>query len=322
MPTSNFPGGFAEGVSIRGLPITLTHPGKVFWVGNSSVEGPNQRGPRDSGPGTFNEPFSTLDYAVGRCVAGRGDIIFVKPGHAESIASATALVLDVAGIAIVGLGRGSLRPTLTFTTANTASIPVSAANITLHNILFVANFAAVAKVFTVSTADDFTVDTCEFRDTSSILNFVSIITTGTTTADNDGLTFSNNRVIGLGTTAATTPLNVLSTSDRVTIEDNYINLAVLNNTSALLYTATKDITNLVMARNKVYRPNTDTATGGLLMNTSGTAGHGVICDNYAFCLDTAALILVTATATYGLANNLATGDVGTSAYVLPAIGTN
>jgi hypothetical protein len=32
--------------------------------------------------------------------------------------------------------------------------------------------------------------------------------------------------------------------------------------------------------------------------------------------------LATATATYGLVNNLSSGDVGTSAYVLPAIGTN
>ena len=42
-------------------------------------------------PGTYVRPFSTVDYATGRCTASRGDIIMVMPGHAESIASASAI---------------------------------------------------------------------------------------------------------------------------------------------------------------------------------------------------------------------------------------
>lgn len=322
MSTANFPKGFSTGVTIRDVPVELTHPGRSWWVGNSAIPGDGARGASNSNRGTFVSPFSTLDFAIGRCTASRGDVIFIKPGHAETVSSATALAFDKAGIAIIGLGQGALRPTFTFDTANTATIAVSVANVFVSNLLFVANFAAIASVFTLTTAKDFHVDACEFRDTSSILNFVSIITTSTTTAANDGLTFTDNKVFGLGTTAATTPLNVISTSDRITIEDNFISLAAVSNTSAVLYTATKDITRLMMARNKVYRPNTDTATGALLLNTSGTAGTGIICDNYAIHLDAAGAILVTATATYGLANNLTTGDVGTSAYVLPAIGAN
>src|SRR3990170_2889471 len=125
---SNYPAGF-NNVTIRGVPITQAHPGQVYWVSNATTSLlPGQVGGSDGNPGSFSAPFSTLDYAIGRCTAGRGDIIFIKPGHAETITSATTIALDVAGVAIVGLGNGSARPTFTFTTANTATIGVSAAN--------------------------------------------------------------------------------------------------------------------------------------------------------------------------------------------------
>jgi hypothetical protein len=38
---SNFPNGFLDGVTIRGMPIVQLHPGKVWWVNNSSVLAPN-----------------------------------------------------------------------------------------------------------------------------------------------------------------------------------------------------------------------------------------------------------------------------------------
>src|SRR3990167_7067382 len=106
MPRSNFPRGFAVGVTIRGVPLIQTNPGQVYWVYNGTALLPGQIGGSDGNKGTFDQPFSTLDYAVSRCVADRGDIIFVKPGHAETIATATALAIDVAGVAVIGLGRG------------------------------------------------------------------------------------------------------------------------------------------------------------------------------------------------------------------------
>ena len=153
MPISNYPNGFPGGVSIRGVPIAQTHPGKVFWVSNVTTGLlPGQRGGSNGNKGTFNDPFSTLAYAISRCVANRGDIIFIKPGHAESIASATALPFDIAGVAIVGLGIGANRPTFTFTTANTAKIPVSAANISVQHCIFVGTFLSIATCFLLPTA--------------------------------------------------------------------------------------------------------------------------------------------------------------------------
>src|SRR5690349_4202727 len=99
---SNYPNGFANGISVRGVPLCQTHPGQVFWVYNGSALSAGQKGGSDGNDGTFNAPFATLDYAIGKCSDNRGDIIFVKPGHAETLTAAAAIALDVAGVAVVG----------------------------------------------------------------------------------------------------------------------------------------------------------------------------------------------------------------------------
>lgn len=155
MPMSNFTGGFANGVSIRGVPLAVSHPGNVFWVDSGAGSNGNK--------GTFDRPFSTIDYAVGRCTANNGDIIFVKPGHTETVTAAAGLDLDVAGIAVIGLGSGSDRPTINFTTATTADMDVDAANVTLYNLLFTGGIDALAGPIDVNAADCAIVN-CEYRD--------------------------------------------------------------------------------------------------------------------------------------------------------------
>src|SRR4051812_38908241 len=103
---SNYPAGFANGVTVRGVPLVQTHPGKAFWVSNNTTGLlAGQRGGSDQNRGTFDSPFLTIGGALAQCVANRGDIIFIKPGHAETIANATAAstLWNVAGVAIVGL---------------------------------------------------------------------------------------------------------------------------------------------------------------------------------------------------------------------------
>ena len=152
MSISNYPSGFADGVLINGMPLTLTNPGKVFWVYSGTALLSGQRGGSDGNKGTFNAPFSTLDYAVSQCTANRGDVVMVKPGHSETIASATALALDVAGVAVIGLGQGSSRPTFNLT-ATTSTITMSAANCTFWNCLVTGGVDAITAVYTVSAAD-------------------------------------------------------------------------------------------------------------------------------------------------------------------------
>src|SRR5882762_4151718 len=102
MPTtSNFPNGFSFGLTLRGVSLFQTHPGKVFWLSNNTTGLlVGQRGGSDGNRGDFNSPFSTLAGALLQCTAGRGDIIMVKPGHAETISSSTALTMSIAGTAV------------------------------------------------------------------------------------------------------------------------------------------------------------------------------------------------------------------------------
>lgn len=316
---SNFPNGFTNGVTIRGIPISQSHTGQVFWVGNATTLLTGQIGGSDGNKGSFDQPFGTLDYAVGRCTAGRGDIIFVKPGHAETVSSATALALDVAGVAIIGCGTGSQRPTFTLDTATTATIGVTAANVSVKNCIFTANFADIVSVFTLGAAKYFTLEGCMIKATATNMNFLNVVDTNATTNDADGLALIGNKWIepDLATLGM---VKMDGTNDDVRIDENSVRVGVNNNVATLMAIATgKVVTTLSCAWNRVYRLNTDTATGGLLITTDGSTNSGWINNNYAQHADTAAEILVTASSGFGFFENRASGVAGATGYVLPAV---
>lgn len=319
---SNFPGGFMNGITIRGYPLVQTQPGRAFWVNNGSTIPAGSIAGSNGNPGTLQKPFSTILYAQTMCVANKGDIIFVMPGHAETIADATTLTLNKAGVAIIGLGAGSNRPTLTFSTANTANIPVTAANIALQNILFIANFLDIASVFTATstnTPTDLSIESCEFRDTSNVLNFLSLITGNATANSMDGLRFVKNRISSVGTTAATTAIKLASATDRVTVQDNYGNWAVLNDTACMLAAGASAVTNLDFGRNILNKPNTS-STGGSFISGSSTAWTGHCYDNYLWQLDNSAGIWIPTGTKLAFSQNFSpiTGAADKSGLINPA----
>lgn len=322
---SNYPNGFNSGVTIRGIPITSSHPGQVFWVdGSSTTPVVGAVGGQDGGPGTFQRPFATIDYAIGRCTAGRGDIIYVKSGHTETISSATALVADVANVAVIGLGTGTSRPTLTFDTTNAATINVSAANFTFKNILFIGNFLSIASAITVGAAPWCTIEDCEFKDTSAILGFLSAVTT-TVTVNADHLHLINNRIHSIATTKTVAPIVILGTMTGLTTIGNRVVVTVAhNNVSQFISHAALVMTDLLVAYNTLYCINTDTATGACFISTTATTGSGMVMHNRIRALDVASAIIVTAAqVAYGMFDNLYTGETTQlSGFVLPAIATD
>jgi len=143
---------FPHGVASFGIPLVgssdYTTTGNVFFVDSGSTA----RGDNAAKGQAPDTPFATIDFAVGRCTASNGDIIFVMPGHAENISAATSLVIDVIGVRIIGMGWGRTRPVLTWT--NTAgTIEMDAASCTLENIVFVASVSAVVVGINVDAAD-------------------------------------------------------------------------------------------------------------------------------------------------------------------------
>lgn len=172
---SNFPNGFANGVSIRGLPILSAYPGNVYWV--DSVKGAN------GNPGTFQKPVASIDTAIGLCTANNGDIIAVKAGHAETLAAASAITCDIAGVAIVGMGTGADRPEITFGTLTTASVVVSAANVSIVNVVGIAGIDGLTNPFHIQAAGCWL--DIEWQDASSLIEAETVVLT---TAAADQLT--------------------------------------------------------------------------------------------------------------------------------------
>lgn len=321
MANYNFNSGYGQ-LKANALALLAGTPGKVFVVAKSAAACADLlKTLYIPDPDGVPRYYATLSAAAAVCTASRGDVILIAPGHTETISSSTALTLSIAGITIIGLGTGSLRPTFTLDTATSARINITAANITFRNCIFVANFADIVTCFLNNAGPEFALINCEFRDTDSTHNFLAIVTT-TVSVNADGLMFNGNRVSILGTTAATTPIKVLGTIDRVTINDNFIVKAALNNTSCVLAHGALVVTNLEMSRNKIFSSLTDSATGGILITTSSTTNTGMVSDNYIKALDSAAAILVTAGSIYGMTNNLYDGDADASGFVLPAIGAN
>lgn len=182
--SSNYPNGFAAGITIRGIPLVQTHPGEVFWVNNSSVLAKGGVGGSDGNDGSYRRPFSTIDYAIGKCTAGRGDIIVVMPGYTETISGAAGWACDKAGVAIIGLGTGTNKPTITFS-ATDSDINISAANVTISNFRCVSSVNSLVAFMNVDEGYA-TIHNCDFV-TGSATEALCFINQATTY---DGLTVS------------------------------------------------------------------------------------------------------------------------------------
>jgi len=147
MTISHYPHGFTNGLAVRDIPIDLRLNGlsNVFWV--DSVNGSN------GNAGTFNKPWATIAYAVSRCTANQGDKIYVAAGHTETIIAAGTLTIDKAGITIVFLGEGTNKATINYTTAVTASVIISAANVTLIGARFLSGIDALTGPISITGAN-------------------------------------------------------------------------------------------------------------------------------------------------------------------------
>ena len=128
MSISNYPSGFEGGLTLKEVPLTSVHPGKVFWVNTTTVIPATGKGPSNGNKGTYLQPFATIDYAIGKCTANRGDIIMVMPGSTETITTDGGIAVDVAGVAIIGLWNGTQRPKILIDAA-AAAVGVSSANV-------------------------------------------------------------------------------------------------------------------------------------------------------------------------------------------------
>lgn len=304
---TNFPQGFASGISVRGMPLVQTQPGSVFWLNNTTVLNAQTKAGSDSNRGSYMAPFATLQFAVSQCKAGNGDIIFVGAGHVERISSATALNLANSGVAIVGLGSGNLRPQFILDTAATSVINISGDNISFQNCRFTANFANITKLFNLTHASmtgkvDAGILTITAATTGTL--FVGNMINGTNTPAN---VFIRYQISGTAGGVGTYQLSQSYTAASTTITTTQKNFAVDNcdiadTSAALNFLALFTTGALANAADGLQITNNTisllTASGAVNLFTSGANADRVrITDNYyaAATTSTGAVIVLAAT---------------------------
>jgi hypothetical protein len=161
--------------------------GSVFFV-DSGIDG--------TAGTSWTTAVGTLDEAVNLCSANAGDLILVAAGHAENLSGADGVDVDKAGITIVGLGHGDLRPTFSYTNANGEFVLGAAGdNSAIYNLKFIATVTTVAHAIDVEAACiGWSIHDCEFvAETTTTDEFVDVITIGAA-ADNGWI--DNCRFLG------------------------------------------------------------------------------------------------------------------------------
>lgn len=177
--------------------------GRIFFVAKAGLTGKNEI--EAMFPATNNDGsrvmHTTVASAIASTVAGRGDTIFVLPGHTETVTS--TITVSTAGTRIIGLGEGLLVPAFTgngtidvFTMSGantvlenvqfpapetddqTSDVNVTGAGVTLRKLYSIGSQTAKNKtdIITVASgADDLTVEGCRaFNTVVDVVSWLSL----------------------------------------------------------------------------------------------------------------------------------------------------
>jgi len=243
------------------------HPGDIFFV-DSTKTGASDTAGFGLSP---DAPFATLDYAVSQCTDSQGDVIYCMPGHAEVVTEAGGLDLDVIGITVRGLGHGTLQPTITFTTADTADMDVDAASITVENMHFVAGFLNIAVAIDVNCTD-FTLRNCRFTENDTNENALIWIEDALLLASN-GLIIEDCYAVALDADN-THFVNFVGTGANYLIRNNIL----IGDWGTVAVGGAGIVTNCTILDNRIYNISAtaeaiihlaDTATGIVMGNMAG-----------------------------------------------------
>lgn len=312
MGVTSFPGGiFAPNVMGGAL------PGKVFWVGN--------RSDLPAGNGTDpDHPCSTVNAALAKCVANRGDTVYVLPGHAESISAADAWSNLVAGTQIIGLGNANVRPTFTWTDA-AGTILANVANVRIQNCRFLmAGGLALTAALTVTVGIPVTAAGFQFvgNEVNVGVDADQLCTDAfTLSAAADDCRFEDNNIWG-GILAEIT--SVITTSaagaDRLKIINNTISASVVTAATGVLL----DLDAGALVDNDIIgnRLHNTTASSKFVIDPHATS-TGLVDGNKYFTGDggtaPASSAFATYTTTYKFGLNYCVTAAGVSAIISPAV---
>lgn len=237
--------------------------------------------------GTKKHPFATLDYALGKAYGSSssvlgGDVIYLLPGHSETITGAGGITLDKAGVRIKGLGRYDARPAFLMDGAATVTMLVTAANMSMENCVFRAGHANIV-VFATITAKGFRMMYCHFEENTTAENWLCGPSIGAADNDADGFEFLFNSWRGV--TAANSVITINKNQDDIKIIGNHITCDLSVTPFSAIYAPATEVMRHIMVSDNVIRndhdgDNTPTisiantaSTGSIVRNLVGGQDH-------------------------------------------------
>lgn len=299
-----------NGPVFNGVPVgnAIWGKGRYFYVHSGT----------DGSAGTSPETaVGTIDEAINMCTAARGDVVVVLPGHSETITAAGGIAADISGVTVVGLGTGSLRPTVLLDGATTPTVAISAAGVTFRNIVFKAGHADIVTCFAITAAGAW-IDECEFVNLVVDENFLTEIKATSTTDNNaDGLKVTNCRAFTVDANALEF-IEVNADIDGAVYVGNYVCKDAATAGKFLLQATGKDHTNCLIARNIHVSGMT---ANDLFIDNDTTANSGMVAYNLCGHHDTASAVIIDLDGVRQIENRSSSEDT-TSGLLLPVVDDN
>lgn len=299
---------------LGGVPV-VNYNGNQFITGTAFFVDSNNGNAGNSGLKP-TEALTTLDAALAKCTADKGDVIYLMPKHAETITGAGGITLDIAGVSIIGLGRYDSRPRFLMDGAATVTMLVTAANCSIENCVFAAGHADIVTFATI-TAKGFRCAYCLFEENVATENFLNVFSVGAADNDSDGF-----EAIGCDfnsiDSAATGVITINKDQADIKIVGNHICCDCSASPYAPVYApSTEVLTNVLVSDNVIH--NNHDANAAVGISLANTASTGAIVRNLVGHQDLAGETpILGGAAGLFVAENYASGVLGTaSGYLYP-----
>ena len=263
------------------------HPADIWFVDSTNTTNGADTVGHGQNP---DRPFLTLNYANTQAADSVGDVIYLMPGHVETVIEGTGLVLDCIGLTVRGLGEGALQPILSFTTIISVDIDIDAASITIENVNFQAAFADITAMVDVN-ATDFTLRNCRFTQSAADMNAL-ICVQDAAGAGSDRITIENCEAI-MYDASNTHFVNFAGTGEEHIVRNNVLlgdwgTVAVGGAGVLILWTVADNYIHNIAAADDAGIATAATSTGMVYNNRLGYGDVGnattaIDCDLCAMC---------------------------------------
>jgi len=270
------------------------------------VDGNNAKAGATAGYGRSpDKPFSTIAAALAAAVTH--DRVYVLPDHAEAaLTLAASFTFGVSGVEVIGLGRGTNRPSFVFTAA-AGSVNMNATNCKLQNVRLTSYFTNGITAPINIAASGCEVDSCSFEETLSTQEMLAGIKIA---AGCSQVRITNNTYNGIAGGRLVSFILAAGAADGLVIADNYLSCDA---SASVIDALTAKSLEVRILRNLVI--NLDTSAGLGISVKSDTTGFAD--GNRVVNLKNAVYGLVGAGMAYGL--NYCSNALGASGVICPAV---